>query len=118
MQGKLSEAEVKLADVSSIISAHDKELDHLKETMKNCEQVVYNMGFKDAENSVGPVIFQARKFVFVEGWMAAMNGIGRPDSSPFRDAIQIPLPNDHPIEVQANDQSEDTDEEEGETALA
>lgn len=118
MQGKLGEAEVKLADVLSIISAHDKELAHLKETMKNCEQVFYNMGFKDAENSVGPVIFQARKFVFVEGWMAAMNGIGLPDSSPFRDAIQIPLPNDHPIEVQANDQSEDTDEEEGETALA
>ena len=39
LQGNLDEVEVKLAKVSSIVSARDKELANLKETMKNCEQV-------------------------------------------------------------------------------
>ena len=59
MQGKLDEAKVKLAKLSSIVFAHDKELAHLKETIKNCEQLFYNMGFKDAENSIWVVVFQA-----------------------------------------------------------
>nr|POE45891.1 hypothetical protein CFP56_40927 [Quercus suber] len=67
LQGKLSEAEVKLAEAVSLVSARDKEFADLKETLKTCEQVYYNMGFKDAENSAGPMIFQARKFGFAEG---------------------------------------------------
>ena len=90
MQGKLSEAEVKLVKVSSIVSTRDKELANLKETMKNCEQVFYNMGLKDVENLVGAIVFQARKFGFAEGWMAVVNSIGLPDTSPFRDAIKFP----------------------------
>ena len=35
LQGKLGEAEVKLAKVLSIVFTHDKELGNLKETMKN-----------------------------------------------------------------------------------
>ena len=67
LQGKLGKAEVKLAKVLSIVFIRDKELGNLKETMKNWEQVFYNMGFKDAENSAGTVVFQARKFWFAEG---------------------------------------------------
>ena len=67
LQGKLGEAEVKLAKVLSIVFTRDKELGNLKETMKNWEQVFYNMGFKDAENLAGAVVFQARKFWFAEG---------------------------------------------------
>ena len=113
MQGKLDEAKVELAEVLSIVSTHDKELALLKETMKNCEQVFYIMGIKDAENLARAFVFQARKFRFAEGWMVAMNGISLPDTSLFRDANQIALPNEHPIKVQADDQSEDTDEREG-----
>ena len=57
LQGKLEEAEVNLAKVSSIVSARDKELADLKETMKNCGQVFYNMGFKDTKNLAKAVIF-------------------------------------------------------------
>lgn len=114
LQGKLEEAEVNLAKVSSIVSARDKELADLKETMKNCGQVFYNMGFKDTKNLAKAVIFQARRLGFREGWMAAINAIGLPQNSFFRGTKQIPLPNDLPIEVQADDQSEDAEEEEGE----
>ena len=58
---------MKLAKAVSLVSAHDKELVNLKETMKTCEQVYYNMGFKDVENSTGPMIFLARKFGFAKG---------------------------------------------------
>lgn len=58
LQGKVDEAEVKLAEVLSIVSTLDKELANLKEMMKNCEQVFYNMGFKDAENSAVAIVFQ------------------------------------------------------------
>lgn len=67
LQGKLNEVKVKLAKAVSLISAHDKELVDLKETMKTCEQVYYNIGFKDVENSTGPMIFLARKFGFAKG---------------------------------------------------
>ena len=45
--------------------------------------------------------------------MAVVNAIGLPDTSPFRDTNQIPLPDDPPIEVQAKDQSKEANEEEG-----
>lgn len=59
---------------------------NLKETMKTCKQVFYNMGFKDAENLVGVVVFQAQRFRFLEGWLAAVNAIGLLESSAFKDA--------------------------------
>jgi len=67
LQGKLDDAKVKLAEVASIVFTRDKELADLKKTMKNCEQVFYNMGFKDAENLAEAVVFQAWKFKFTEG---------------------------------------------------
>jgi len=85
----------------SLISAHNKELADLKETLNSYEQVYYNTGFKDAENSARLVIFQALKFRFVEGWMAAVNAIGLPYTSPFRSANQIPLPKNPQIKAQA-----------------
>lgn len=50
LQSKLGKAEIKLTEAMSIVSARDKDLADLKEIMKTCEQVYYNMGFKDAEN--------------------------------------------------------------------
>nr|POE55245.1 hypothetical protein CFP56_02242 [Quercus suber] len=46
--------------------------------------------------------------------MAVVNAIGPPKSSPFKDASKIPLPDDPLVEVQANHQFEDVEEEEGE----
>ena len=48
LQMMLDETEVKLAEASNVVSAQDKELTDLKETLNNYEQVYYNMGFKDA----------------------------------------------------------------------
>ena len=85
LQGKLEEVKTKLAGAASTVLAHDKELADLKETMKMCEQVFYNMGFNDAKNSASVVIFQAQRLGFSEGWMAAVNAIGLLESSAFRD---------------------------------
>lgn len=49
-----------------MVSASDKELADLKETMKQFEQVFY-MGFIDAENSCGLVIFKALRLGSAEG---------------------------------------------------
>lgn len=88
-QGKLEEAEVKLVEAANLVFARDKELADLKEITKTCEQVFYNMGFQGAQNSAGTIILQAWKFRFVEGWMAAVNVIGLPNTSPFRNADQF-----------------------------
>lgn len=93
LQGKLGEAKTKLVKVTSIVSARDKELSNLKETIKGCEQTFYSMGFTDAKNLCDAVIFQAQRLGFSEGWMAAMNALNLPKSSSFRDPNQIPLPN-------------------------
>lgn len=116
LQAKLNEIEVKLAMVSSLVTTHEKELDDLKEIMKNCKQEFYNMRFRDTENSAGPVIFQFRNFGFMEGWMAVVNAIGLLDNSPYRDASQVPLPKDPPVDTQVDDQGEES-EEEGDDSL-
>lgn len=104
--------EIKLPEAASIVSARDKVLVNLKETMKTCEQVFYNMGFKDIENLVGAVVFQVRRFGFSKGWMAAMNAIGLPKSFALRDASQIPLPNNSPMDIPTQKQPEDDGDEE------
>ena len=113
-QGKHGESKVKLVEAASLASAYDKELVDLKETMKTCEQVSYNMGFKDAKNLTGAVIFQARKFGFAKGWMATVNAIGLPKTSLSRNVDQILLPEDPQNEAQAQEQPENDSEEEEE----
>jgi len=49
----------------------------------------------------------------VEGWLIAVNVIGLLDTSPFRDANQIPLPEDPPVEVRDQEQPEDSGKEKG-----
>ena len=39
-----------------------------------------------------PVINEARKLAFKEGWLAALQAVGVPEDSPLRDPNQIPLP--------------------------
>nr|POF24674.1 hypothetical protein CFP56_67247 [Quercus suber] len=89
LQGRLRETKLKLSTTASILSARDKELTDLKGAEKARKQTYYNKGFKDAENSAGPLIFQAQKFGFMEGWMTV-------------------------VKTQAEEQGEDSsDEEEG-----
>lgn len=81
-----------------MVSACDKELIDLKE-MKQSEETFYNMGFTDTENSCGPVIFEARKLGFAQGWMVAVDSLNLPVTSPFKDPPQIPLPNNLPVQA-------------------
>ena len=59
LQGKLDETEIKLAEMASLLFAHDKELADLKSMAKARKQTYHNKGFREAENSAEPVIFQA-----------------------------------------------------------
>lgn len=77
---------LKLMETASIISARDKEFTNFKGREKARKQTYYNKGVRDTENSAGLVIFQARKFGFMEGCMAAVNVVGLLDDSPFRNA--------------------------------
>ncbi|KAK9998265.1 hypothetical protein SO802_017868 [Lithocarpus litseifolius] len=98
-KGKLRETETKLAQAESIVLARDMEILDLIKTMKGCKQMFYNKGFTNAENSCGVVVFEAQRHGFFEGWMAAMNALNLPESSPFMDPTQIPLPNDPPVQA-------------------
>ena len=84
----------KLIETASILSAREKEFTDYKGFEKAWKQTYYNRGFKDAESLASPVIFQAQKFGFMEGWMAAVNAIGLPKDSPFRNIDPVPLPKD------------------------
>ena len=55
------------------------------------------MGFADVENSVEPIIFQAWRHGFDEGWMAALQVIEVVDDSPLRNPEQIPFPEPPPL---------------------
>ena len=65
---------------------------NLKVTLEACENKWYNEGFTDEEKSVEPVINEARKLAFGEGWLAALQVMEVLEDSPLRDPNQIPFP--------------------------
>ena len=88
---KLGETELKLAKVASLNMAQAEKLADLKATLEACENKWYQKGFTNAENSVEPVINDARKLSFGEGWLAALQAVRVPKDSPLRDPNQIPF---------------------------
>lgn len=54
---KLGETKLKLLETASVLSAWDKEFVDYKGGEKAWKQTYYNRGFKNAENSAGPIIF-------------------------------------------------------------
>lgn len=83
--------EQKLGEAASLNTTWEGELTDLKAALEACENKWYNEGFVDAENSVGPVILEARKLGFEEGWLAALQALGVHEDSPLRNPGQIPF---------------------------
>ena len=48
------------------------EITDLKVALEACEDKWYNAGFVEVENSVEPIVYQAWRHEFEEGWMAAL----------------------------------------------
>ena len=96
MEVKLGLTEQKLAEAASLNTAREEELANLKATLEACENKWYNEGFVDAKNSAEPVILEARKLGFEEGWLAALQALGVPEDSPLRNPGQIPFPSTTP----------------------
>ena len=92
LKAKVGETELKLAKAKSLNSAQAEELADQKAALEGCESKWYNEGFADAENSVKPVISEARKLAFKEGWFAAPQAVGVPEDSPLKDPDHIPFP--------------------------
>ena len=80
LEAKLGETELKLAEATSLNMTQAEELADL--ALKACESKRYNEGFADAENLAEPVINEAQKLVFEEGWLAALLAMEVPEDSP------------------------------------
>ena len=68
-----------------------------------------NEGFADAENSIEPIVLQAPRHGFGEGWMAALQAMGVPVDSPLRNPDQVPFPDPfslYPRPLGATDEEE------------
>ena len=88
---KQNEIDVKLAKAISLNTAQTEELADLREALEACEEKWYNEGFADAENSVKPIVNQAREMGFEAGWFATLQVLGVPEDSPLKDPDQIPF---------------------------
>ena len=78
----MGETELKLGEAESLNTTRAEELADLRVALKGCESKWYNEGFADAENSVEPVINEARKLAFKEGWFTALQAFKRPKLDP------------------------------------
>ena len=67
LEAKVGEIELKLAEAKSLNIARAGELADLRAALEGCESKWYNEGFANTENSVEPVINEARKLAFKEG---------------------------------------------------
>ena len=92
----MGRTKLKLEEAESLNLTQANEIADLKATLEACEEKWYNKGFADAENSVEPIVYQAQKHEFGEGWVAALQAIGVPDNSPLRKPNQIPFPDPSP----------------------
>ena len=72
LEKKLGDVQLQLATSESLKTAQGEEVAALKAALDVCESKWYNEGFADAENSAEPVIRQAHKLGFEEGWLAAL----------------------------------------------
>ena len=72
LEAKVGETELKLAKAESLNLTQAEELVDLRMALEACENKCYNEGFADTENSVEPVVREARKIGFEEGWLAAL----------------------------------------------
>ena len=97
MEMKLGGIELKLAEAESLNLAQVDELANLKATLVACQDKWYNEGFADAENFAEPVVCQAWKHGFEEGWLATLQAMGVLEDSPLRNPNQIPFPNPSPL---------------------
>ena len=91
LEMKQNEADLKLVDAVSLNFAQAEELADLRVALEACENKWYNEGFADAENFAEPVIKEAWRLAFEEGWLAALQALGVPEDSPLRDHDQIPF---------------------------
>ena len=89
---KLGETEQKLVEAESLNTAREEELADPWAALEGCESKWYDEGFADVENSVEPVINEAWKLAFKEGWLATLQAIGVLEDSLLKDPNQIPLP--------------------------
>lgn len=96
--GKLEESDTKLAQALIVISARDRGLQAMRLNLEQAKQKYY-VSFDDTECSNRVVIFEAWWKGFLYGWMAAVDAINLPSSSPFRDLNQVPLPEIPPMKV-------------------
>ena len=69
---KLGSTKLKLAEEKSLNLAQANEIVDPKAALDAYEEKWYNEGFADAENSMEPIIHQARLHGFEEGWLAAL----------------------------------------------
>lgn len=92
MDVKLGGTKLKLAEAESLNLAQVDKIANLKEALKAYKDKWNNAGFVDTENSVEPIVYQARRHKFGEGWMATLQAMGVPADSPLRNPEQIPFP--------------------------
>ena len=71
LEAKVGETELKLAEAENLNSAQAEDLADLRAALEGCESKWYNEGFVDVEDSVEPVISEAQKLAFKEGWFTA-----------------------------------------------
>ena len=96
MDVKLGGTGLKLAEAESLNLEQVDEIANLKAALEAYEDKWYNMGFADAENFMEPIVYQAQRHEFEEGWMTALQAMGVPDDSPLRNPEQIPFPEPPP----------------------
>ena len=103
VEAKLGGIELKLAEAKSLTLAYVDEIADLKAALEACENKWYNEGFADAENSVEPIVHQARFHGFGEECLATLQAMGVLEDSPLRKSEQIPYPAPSPpVQSQAD----------------
>ena len=91
LESKQNETEVKLAEEESRNAALAEEAADLRAALEEAGTKWYDEGFADAEKGVEPVVFEARRLSFHDGWFAALQVLGVPADSPLRDPGKIPF---------------------------
>ena len=97
LASKQNDTELKLAEEESRNAALAEEATDLRVALEEAGTKWYNEGFADAEKGVEPVVYEARRLSFHDGWFAALQIMGVPADSPLRDPGKIPFLDAPPV---------------------
>ena len=87
---RVKESNTKFAKTLSLLTTRSVEMEPMKKCHAEEEQKFYDIGFSNAKDLITIMMKEARLKSFTDGWVAALNALQVPLTSPYHAVENVP----------------------------